>query len=126
MFDLKFESFCSHWSAIELVNGFLGALWTVLFALILGVIVANKAELTKVVLLYNERLDASERFEVFAEIFLSPCWWDVLDIDVVDQFSERSSVLWLELHDMNTIFFWSFESVVSSFLLLEADEAIAS
>lgn len=104
----------------------MGALWTVLFALTLGVIVANKAELTKVVLLHNERLDASERSEVSAEISLSPCWWDVLDIDVVDQFSERSSVLWLKLHDLNTYFFWSFESVASSFLLLEADEAIAS
>jgi len=64
-----------------------------------------------------------------ADLSFSPVVRNVLHVDVVDELSERSSVLWLEPYDGDTFrvaLEIASKGSLSSVLLLEADEAVAS
>lgn len=52
--------------------------------------------------------------------------WDILDIDVVYESPQLSSVLRLEFHLMNAIGHVEFQGFKSSVLILKTDESISS
>ena len=113
--------------SIETVNGFLGTLWSVLFVDSFRVIVADESDLSDLVLHQVERLDFSEGLEHVLDLVLWVVHRNVLDVDVVDQLSDVSSVLWLEFHG-NSVFVLggSLNGFGGGGLIVEADEAVAS
>jgi len=88
---------------VHLINGFLSTLWSVLFIGALWIIEANESELAYWVLLHDEGFDVSEWLEHLSDFLLGFLRRNVLHIDVVDEPSERSAILWLEFHGQDTI-----------------------
>lgn len=68
----------------------------------------------------------SERLEHFFDIIVSFSDWNIFNVDIVDHFSEMSSVLWLELDGLNSVDGLGVEDIGGRHFLLEADEAVAS
>ena len=107
----------------------MSTLRAILFVGSLRVIVADKCEfelLDLVVLGHRERTDISENLEEISNFFLRLFDWDVFHVDVVDHFSEMSSVSWLELDGLDSIDGLGIECCCGGSLILEADEAVAS
>lgn len=125
MFDHQLETW-SDLAIIHLIDGFLGALRSVLLVGIIWVIKANESKLAYLVLLHDEGFDVTEWLEHLSDLFLGLVRRNVLHIDVVDESSERSAILWLELHGLDTILALSLKSNGCALLLLEANEAVAS
>lgn len=126
MSDVKFQ-LISHVSSGELINCLLGTLWTILLISVLWIIVADETELTDVILLEDERFDVTEGFEESSNFRVSHLEWDVLDVDVVLQFLERSSVLWLKLQGVDLwIVLGHVDGLGGNIFLIEADETISS
>lgn len=111
---------------IHLVNGFLSTLRTILFVLVIRIIEADESELTNRILLHNQRLDVTEWLEEVGNFFLGLVLRDVFDIYVVDQPSERSTVLRLKLHWNDTVTEVALKGLGGTLFLLEANETIAS
>lgn len=125
MLDHQLETW-SDLAIIHLIDGLLGALRSVLLVGTLWVIKADESELAYLVLLHDEGFDVSEWLEHLGDLFLGLVSRNVLHIDVVDESSERSAILWLELHGQDTILALSLKSNCGALLLLEANEAVAS
>lgn len=111
---------------VHLINGLLSTLWSVLFVGTLWIIEANESELAYWVLLHDKGFDMSEWLEHLSDLFLGLIRRNVLHIDVVDEPSERSAILWLEFHRQDTILALGLEGGRCTLLLLEANEAVAS
>jgi len=113
--------------AIEVVNSFLGAFWSILLVDTLWVIVADECDLANLVLHQVKRLDFSVSLEHFLDLVLWVVHWNVLDIDIVDELSDMSSIFWLKFHSNSIIvLLGSFDSFGGSSFIVEADETIAS
>ena len=131
MSDIELENVAigigTHLSALKALESLLGASWSVLDVLALWVIVADETVLADIVLAEAEGLDVSVLREQLSDVVISHGGWDVFDIDVVDELSHVSSVLWLEL-DGNTLgaSTGGGDGLVGSLVALEADESIAS
>lgn len=61
--------------------------------------------MSHVVLVKNKGFDLSVWGEHVLDLLVTPAEWNVLHIDVVDEFSNLSSVLWLELDGLDGIGF---------------------
>lgn len=113
--------------SIELVNSFLGAFWSVLLVDTFWIIIADESNLTDLVLHQVEGLDLSELLEHLLDLILRILHWDVLDVDVVDELSESSSVFWLEFHGNGVVILGRLlDGSGGDLLVVEADESIAS
>lgn len=118
----------AHNSVLELGDGLLAALWSIFLVLSVFVVIADKSILSDFVLEENKRFDGSKWSEDLSNLGISHLSRNILEIDVVDQFSHGSSdVLWLEVggsHDIATLL--SIDGLLGSTLINESDEAIAS
>ena len=126
--DSELDTWCDL-AIVHLEDSLLSALGSVLLILTLGIGVANKGELellNLVGLTKFQRADVSERLEHLGDFLISLFDWDVFDVDVVDDLSEISLVLWLVLEGFNFTDLARCDSLLGGGLLLEADEAIAS
>lgn len=124
--DVELE-LVAHIVTVEALNGFGGALWSVLLVDSLGVIIADESVLSNIVLEEDKRLDVTESGEHGLDLGIGLLKRNVLDVDIVVQLSELSSVLWLELNgDDFAVVLGEFHSLVGGGLILEADESITS
>jgi len=83
--------------------------------------------LSHFVLVEDEGFDFSEWGEHILDLLVSPLKWDVLNIDVVDELSDLSSVLWLELDGLDGVSIaGGLEGLAGRSLILEADESVSS
>ena len=113
--------------SVEIVNGFLGALRSVLLVDSLWIVVANESDLTDGVLHQMEGLDFSELLEHLLDLVFRVFHRDVLDVHVVDELSECSSILWLEFHGNSIIVFGGgLDGLGGGDLIVEADESVSS
>ena len=105
----------------------MGALWSVLLVFTFGIIVADETVLADVVLHEDKRFDVSKSLEHVLNLSIGIGKWDVLDVDVVDELSELSSIFWLELHgDDVFIVLRESDGLGGRGLILEADESVSS
>jgi hypothetical protein len=88
----------THIFLFQMVNCFLSTVWPILIIQTFGIIIANKTILTKFVFLKYKRFDVSKIFEQFSNIFISHLSWQIFNIDVVNEFSDVSSLAWLKLN----------------------------
>jgi hypothetical protein len=117
----------AHVLTIESIDGLLGALWSVLLADTLWVIIADESVLSDLVLEEDERLNVSVSGEHSLDLGITLLEWDVLDVHIVVELSERSSVLWLEFDgNHGLVVLGEVDGLLGGVLILEADEAIAS
>jgi hypothetical protein len=117
----------AHVLTIESIDGLLGALWSVLLVDSLGVIIADESVLSYLILEEDERFNVSVFGEHFLDLSITLIERDVLDVHIVVELSERSSVLWLELDgNHGLVVLGELHSLLGGGLILEADEAIAS
>ena len=89
--------------SIELVNGFLSTFWSVFFVGTLWIIEADETELTGLDLLVlseDQGFDLSVGGEQSSDFGVAHLDGDVLDVDVVDEGSQGSSVLGLKSHGL--------------------------
>ena len=99
MSNVKLKSISSwgHFSVHESIDGFVDASWSVSFVFVCWIIKADETVLADFVLEDNEGFDGTEWGEKFLDLSLSHVSWDVLEIKIVDEFTEVFSVtLWLE------------------------------
>jgi len=117
----------AHFFTLKGLESLLSASWSVLDVSALWIIVADETVLSDLVLAEDEGFDVSVLGEQLLDISVGHGGWDVLDIDVVDESSHVSSVLWLEL-DGNALGAGTCGSdgLVGGVIALEADESIAS
>lgn len=124
--DVKFH-IVTHVFSIKGFDSFLGALWSILLVKTLWIIIADETVFTDIVAHENAGFDGTIGLEELLDLGVLEVEWDVLDIDVVDQLSEGSSILGLELDGGH---FWIvsglLDSLNSRLLILEADETISS
>jgi len=114
-------------SSVEVVNGFLGAFWSVFFVDTLRIVIADESDLADGVLHQVKRLDFTEGFEHFFDLILWIFHRNVLDVDIVDELSECSSILWLKFHGNSVVILGtSLDGFGGSGLIVEADESISS
>ena len=117
----------THLFALKAFEGLLGASWSVLDVSAIWIIIADETVLSDLVLAEDEGFDVSVLGEQLGDIGIGHRGWDVLDIDVVDESSHVSSVLWLEL-DGNAFGTGASggDGLGGGVIALEADESIAS
>jgi len=124
--NVELEFIC-HFFSRESINSFLGAFWTVLFVVTFGIVIADESVLTDWVLHGDKRFDISKSLEHFFDLIIGVGKWDVLDVDIVNELSELSSIFWLEFHgDDFIIFLRESDGLGSRSLILEADESVSS
>jgi len=108
----------SHFSVHKSFNGFIDTCWSIHLVLSCWIIIANETVLTNFVLQDNKRFDFTEWLEKCFNFFFFHVNWDVLEIKIVDQFTEGLSVVfWLE---GKTVWI-TISSFLSIFLVLKAD-----
>jgi len=74
-----------------------------------------------------EGLDVSEGGKQVLDLLLRHFQWDVLDVHIVDELSQVSSVLWLEQNGSHlSIVLGELQGLLGRGLVIEADETIAS
>jgi len=96
-------------SVVEFFNCFKSALNTILF--VLWVFVANESEWSEssfwltwnLSLLSIKTLDYTELAEYLSKFGFIPSLWEVLDVDVVECFSDVSSIFWLIWMNLETM-----------------------
>lgn len=127
MSDIERHVMRSHVLSVETINCFLGTFWPIFFVGVIWIIVADETKLSNVVLLKNERFDISVFSKESLNICVTHCKRNVLDIDVVDESSEGSSILWLEFNSNSYLIILTLPySLCSRLFLIEADETITS
>lgn len=101
--------------------------WPVPKVILIWIIIAHESELADVVLSQDQRLDGTELLEESLDLVVAPVEWEVLDVDIVDQVEDISSLLWLELHGHYCLIFCRIlDCLLGIFFLLKAYEPIAS
>ena len=117
----------SHLFALKGLESLLGAGWSVLDVVAIRVVVADETVLADLVLAEDEGLDVSVLGEQLPDVSIGHGGWDVLHVDVVDESSHVSSVLWLELDgDALAVVSGGSDGAAGGLIALEADESIAS
>jgi len=93
--NVKLKSFWSwgHFSVHEGIDGFVDASWSVGLVFVVWISKADETVLTDIMLEHDEGLNVSEWGEKFLNLILSHLSWDVLEIKVVDEFTEVLSVV---------------------------------
>jgi hypothetical protein len=120
------------WSDLAIVhflNSLLSTQRAVLFVLLFRVVEADQSKFELfdfVVLGHREVADISERLEQISDFFISFFDWDVFHVNVVNDFSEMSSVSGLELDGLDALNGLGLECLHGGSLILEADETVAS
>jgi len=126
MSNIKFKV-SSHALSTESINGFLSTFWSVFFVGSFWIIEADESILTHFVFEKDKGFDVSKSLEHFLNFIVSHLKRDVLNVDVVDKLSERSSVFWLEFAGNDVIILvGQIDGLLGRFLILEADESISS
>jgi len=126
MSNIKFKV-SSHALSTESINGFLSTFWSVFFVGSFWIIEADESILTHFVFEKDEGFDVSKSLEHFLNLIVSHLKRDVLNVDVVDKLSERSSVFWLEFASNDVIILvGQIDGFLGRFFILEADESISS
>lgn len=116
-----------HLFVLQTLDGFVGTLWTVLLVDLGWVVIADETKFTDVILVEDERFDGSIWLEHLLDLIVRPIEWNVLDIDIVDELSHISSVLWLELASLDLIgVSGGLEGFGGRVLILEAYETVSS
>ena len=117
----------THFFTLKGLESLLGAGWSVLDVGSLGIIVADETVLSDIIFAEDKGFDVSVLGEQLLDILIGHGSGDVLDVDVVDESSHVSSVLWLEL-DGNALGVGTggSDGLVGGVIALKADESIAS
>jgi len=117
----------AHLLSMELVDGGLSALWSILGIGALGIVVANESILTVLVLEEDEGLNVSVFGKEFSDFSISHGERNVLNVNIVNKSSHVTSVLWLELDGDALLTFFGFgDGLSSNFFTVEAHKAISS
>jgi len=121
--DVKLDGltvFLSHVFSVENLNSLGDCLWTMI--LVSWILIADETELTHIVLVNFHLLDRTVSGEHGVDVSFTSLLWDVLEIQVVGQFSSNfSSFFDLELHD--TFVLEGIMTLLGVFFVFEADES---